>query len=116
MPLTLNHKRFELIVILTHEEEIREVQDRRRRRRKDWVVKERRLVEVLSTRTFRSFRDLLRLFEANLPPTFTTLELAHAMEMRRAIAQKAAYCLRQARVIEVIAKSGNALVYQACQS
>jgi len=53
--------------------------------------------------------------QALLPETmgesFTTSDLVVAMGMRRQLAQKMAYCLNKARVIELIGKRGRANLY-----
>jgi hypothetical protein len=47
-----------------------------------------------------------------LPDEFTTKELAAAMDAPRPLAQKLAYCLREAGEITICGKQGNALCYR----
>ncbi len=113
-PQLLNHPNFELEVVLTCEEEVRVFGGAKYRRRKGWRVVQRKLTEVLERQRFRSASDLFRLAPGPLPDVFTTLELSAAMAQPRWLAQKLAYCLREAGEIEICGKSGNALEYQRC--
>jgi hypothetical protein len=111
IPRLLNHPNFELEVVLIAEEEYR-VPDPGRWRKKGWRVASRRLLEVLDRQRFSSAEDLLRLAPGELPEVFTTLDLAEMMARPRELAQKLAYCLREAGVVEVCGKKGNALRYR----
>ncbi|MCY4142927.1 MAG: hypothetical protein OXG08_04455 [Gammaproteobacteria bacterium] len=114
MPTLLDLRGLELDVLLTHEEEIREFVGRRARRRRGWVVRERRLIEVEYTHTLCSSNDLMKIVGPGLPKLFTTEDLAQTMNSSRKLAQKAAYCLRLANAIESVSKIGNAQVYRTC--
>ncbi len=103
----------DLEIVFVHEEEHQTFHGSRGRRRRGWIVAERHLVEVLSTQRFGSTRELLAQYLPHLPDQFTTEDLALAMNRNRNIAQRAAYCFRSANVVEVVAKRGNALVYQS---
>jgi hypothetical protein len=67
------------------------------RHRRGWVIVERRLVGVVESRFFGDERDLLQLLPAGLPTPFTTADL----DVARDLAQKMAYCLREAGTIHV---------------
>ncbi|MEZ5557322.1 MAG: hypothetical protein R3E86_02070 [Pseudomonadales bacterium] len=112
IPHLLDHPNFELEVVLTEEEEVRRFEPDRAWRRKGWVVVQRRLCQVLTRVRIRSAADLLTLLQRPLPEQFTTRELADALDEPRWVAQKLAYCLRQAGAIEVCGKQGNALSYR----
>ena len=112
IPRLLDHPNFELEVVLTEEEEFRRHVPGRHRRRKGWHVVQRQLCQVLERHRFRSTRDLFSLVLDPLPETFTTAELAVAMDEPRWLAQKLAYCLREAGRIELCGKDGNALRYR----
>ncbi len=112
IPGLLDHPNFELEVVLTEEEEIREFDPTRVRRRKGWRVVQRRLVEVRSQHRFACVADLWQLAPGHLPQEFTTADLASAMAAPRWLAQKLAYCLREAGAITLCGKRANALVYQ----
>ena len=43
---------------------------------------------------------------------FTASDLADALDIRRMLAQKMAYCLRRAKVIELVGRRGRANLYE----
>ncbi len=112
IPSLLNHPNFELEVLMIEEEEFRAFDPRRVRRRDGWRVVQRRLGSVRGSERFTCARDLLRLVRGPLPADFTTEDLACAMGQPRWLAQKLAYCLRQAGEISITGKRGNALCYR----
>jgi len=112
IPDLLNHPGFEVEVVLTCEEEFRVPSARGGWRRKGWRVARRQLLEVVDQQRFASAEDLWRLAPGELPEVFTTLELAEAMSGPRWQAQKLAYCLRAAGVVEMVGKRGNAIEYR----
>ena len=112
IPALLNHPNFELEVVLIELEELRAFDPEKVRRRNGWRVVQRRLQEVLRTERFSCARDLLRMVPGVLPEEFTTRELAQAMDEPRRLAQKLAYCLREAGEITICGKQGNALQYR----
>ena len=111
IPQLLNHPNFELEVVLIEEDELRVFAPKKVRGRKGWRVVQRRLVEVLERHRFCSAADLFYLVPGELPEAFTTKDLAVAMKQPRWIAQKLAYCLREAGEISLCGKTGNALCY-----
>ena len=114
IPDLLNHPRFELEIVLTSEEEFRVPSNSRGWRRKGWRVARRELVEVLEAHRFAEVADLWSLAPGELPEVFTTSDLAQVMAQPRGMAQKLAYCLREAGAIEMVGKRGNALEYRRC--
>lgn len=106
------HPRLSLEVLLTEQEEERIHRTRRRRRGKDFRVADRRLIGILSRHVLRTAADLSQLLPENLPEPFTTADLASAATIPRWLAQKMAFCLRRARVIELEGKRGNAFLYR----
>jgi hypothetical protein len=62
-------------------------------------------------RSFGQSADWLRFLPAGLE-SFTTSDLASRMNTGRELAQKMAYCLREARMIELIGKRGRANLYR----
>jgi len=108
----LSHPNLSLELLLTHEEEVRELQPGRAWRRKGWVVVERRLVDVVKRLLIRDAIDLRGLVPAGLPRAFTTGQLAEKLGIRRDLAQKMAYCLRESGAIETVGIQGNALRYR----
>ena len=114
LPTLLDLAGMQLDVVLVHEEEVRKFDGRRGWRRRGWVIVERRLVEVVATRSFCSSMDLLQELFPGLPSKFTTEDLALETRGNRSLAQKAAYFLRESNSIRVVAKRGNTLVYERC--
>jgi hypothetical protein len=86
---------------------------RRRRPPKKYTVEDQRLVEVVDTYEFRSSSDLIKLLpHKELPQPFDTAQLAEALQTKRWIAQKVAYCLRHMKAIKDVGKKGNAILYK----
>lgn len=112
IPQLLKHPNFELEAVLTEEEEVLEYAPGKVRRRKGWRVVQRRLVDVREQHRFRCIDDLWALAPGELADTFGTAELALAMQAPRAMAQKFAYCMREAGSITLCGKLGNALQYE----
>ena len=80
-------------------------------RRRGWVTEERRLLEVGEQRLYEEPADWREFLPQELE-TFTARELAEAIGIRRQLAQKMVYCLRQARVVELIGKQRRAHLYR----
>lgn len=116
IPDLIKHPGFELEVLVIEEEEVRAFDASRAwRRRRGWQTVERRLVNVLGRRVFKTADDLLTLIpgigKGNLVAEFSTSDIAEAMSSSRELAQQAAYCLRAAGVIEATGKRGNTILY-----
>lgn len=102
----------EIEVVMTVEEEVRVHAPGRARRRRGWMVVERRLVEVVGSTTFAGVDDLVSLLPDGLPDPFTTLDLAVRLGRPRRLAQQMTYCLREMGGIEATGKRGNAIEYR----
>jgi hypothetical protein len=111
-PELLAQPNFSLEVLLIQEEEIRRFDGRRRWRRRGWVTEERRLLGVVAQQRFETPADVWALIPDELPPTFTTTDLAKAMGRPRRLAQQAAYCLRKMGVITSVGKQGRSVAYR----
>ena len=112
IPQLLSNPNFSLEVLLIREEEVRRYDGRRKKwRRKGWVIDGRRLVEVVDRRSFGNSADWLA-FVPNGLQSFTTKDLATIAGTRRELAQKMAYCLRHAKMIELIGRQGRANLYR----
>ena len=111
---TFPHPRLILEVPLVHVEEWRYPGHgrRRRRRERDHVVEDRKLIEVAETHKFSTAKDLLRLLPKRLPRPFHTGHVAKKLGVARWIAQRMVYCLREMGGVEVVGKEGNAILYQ----
>lgn len=91
---------FSCEVLLTHQEEVRRREPGRARRRKGWVIVERRLLEVRQRWLIETPADLRAILPEGLPAPFTTADLAEELGVRRWLAQKLAYTLREAGALE----------------
>jgi hypothetical protein len=96
---------------MTEQEEHRITKVRRRRFGRDYKVEDRRLINVVSTHSLRTLKDLRALLPSTLPTTFTTEELAREAKIPRWLAQKMAYCLRKTGAITVLGKQGRSMLY-----
>ena len=114
IPQLLLNPNFSLEVLMIRQEEVRRYDGKRKWRRKEWVLEGRRLLEVIDQRSFGHSADWLGFLPDGLE-SFTTSDLATRMNTRRDLAQKMAYCLREARMIELIGKRGRANLYRVSQ-
>ena len=116
IPQLLSNPNFSLEVLMIREEEVRRYDGKRKNwRRRGWVIEGRRLVDVLDRRLFVESADWLAFVPDGLQ-SFTTKDLATVADTRRELAQKMAYCLRQARMIELIGRQGRANLYRVANS
>jgi hypothetical protein len=67
---------------------------------------------VVAQHTFRCSADFAALLPAVLPETFTSSDIAAALDRRRGQGQKIAYCLRHMGAIDLVGKQGNAYQYR----
>jgi hypothetical protein len=111
IPQLLLNPNFSLEVLMIRQEEVRRYHGKRKWRRKNWVLEGRRLLEVMDQRSFGHSADWLKFLPEGLE-SFTTSDLATRMNSRRDLAQKMAYCLREAKMIELIGKRGRANLYR----
>ena len=111
LPRLITRPNFSLDVVLIQEEEARVHEAGRAWRRRGWVTYERRLLQVLARHTFETGMDLAGLLPASLCGEFTTADLASALSRPRWLAQKMAYCLRKAGLIEAVGKKGRSVLY-----
>ena len=111
IPQLMLNPNFSLEVLMIRGEEVRRYNEAKRRVRKRWLLEGRRLLEVLDQRSFGHSADWLRFLPDGLE-LFTTSDLATRTNTRRELAQKMAYCLREARMIELIGKRGRANLYR----
>jgi hypothetical protein len=111
IPQLLLNPNFSLEVLMVRGEEVRRYNEAKRKVRRGWLIEGRRLLEVVDQRSFGQSTDWLRFLPDGLE-LFTTSDLATRMNTRRELAQKIAYCLREARMIELIGKRGRANLYR----
>lgn len=110
IPQLLLNPNFSVEVLMIRGEEVRRHNARRR-----VLIEGRRLLDVLDQHSFGHSADWLRFLPDGLE-SFTTSDLASRMNTDRDLAQKMAYCLREARMIELIGKRGRANLYRVPSS
>jgi hypothetical protein len=108
------HPRLTLEIVLVEVEEWRYPGHGRRRRwrKDDQIVADQKLLSVGQSVRLRHACDLVQLVPGKLPKNFHTGHLAELAGVRRHVAQRIAYCLREMQAVEQIGKQGNALLYQ----
>ena len=111
IPQLLSNPNFSLEVLMIRQEEVRRYDGKRKWRSRGWVIEGRQLLEVLDQRLFGHSADWLG-FLPNGLESFTTSDLATGIATGRELAQKMAYCLREARMIELVGRRGRANLYR----
>lgn len=108
------HPNLRMLIPLIEIEEVRfPGHGRRRRKRKgDFVVKDRFILDIHETHVFETVLDLQSLLPDDLPKKFDTGELAQGLEVPRHQAQRIGYVLRKTGVAKECGKRGNAIVYK----
>jgi hypothetical protein len=109
-PKLLHPDRLELLAVRVAVTEVRCADGLGAWRRKRVSIRDTQLDQVLETRVFRTDSDLLSLVPEALEGPFTHRELASAMGVRLATAQRASYCLRQLGLLSVAGRQGRTLL------
>ena len=113
IPTLLDHPNLTLDIVMVIDEDLRvPYQGRRRRRRRDWVSVDRRLLEVVETHTIEGMADLFAMVDPELPEAFTSRDLSEAMGSPRRLGQRAAFCFREAGVSEICGKRDRFALYR----
>ncbi|MAV36366.1 MAG: hypothetical protein CMJ59_13020 [Planctomycetaceae bacterium] len=107
------HPRLTVDVLLVEVEERRYPGHGRRRRwsTKDYEVEDRLLLRVADDLPLSTAEDLWQLLPSRLPAPFHTGHLAKRLKVQRWVAQRIAYCLRQAGAVREVGKTGNTRLY-----
>jgi hypothetical protein len=108
------HPRLTLEAVLVEIEEWRNPGHGRRRRwrQDDFVVDDQLLISVGERIRLRHAADLFKLVAAKLPARFHSGHVAEQLGIRRHVAQRIVYCLREMKAVEHVGKEGNTLVYR----
>lgn len=85
---------------------------RRRWRKNDYQVEDRRLIEVTDRLRLSKASDLAKLLPPRLPEPFHTGDLADQLGVARWVAQRIAYCLRKMGAVDQVGKRGNTRLYR----
>ncbi len=109
IPKLLMEDNFSLEVILVEMEEQRSSS---KTHKKGWKVIERRLVKVIEEVVINRPSQLAELtLPKTLPNLFSTADLSNELKIRRRLAQRICYCLRQMGEILPLSKNGNSILY-----
>jgi hypothetical protein len=106
----ISSRNLSLEVLMIREEEARRYAGRGNWRRRGWAIAERRLLEVVDRRLFDKPADWLALLPEGFE-RFTARDLAEVMGIRLPLAQKMAYSLREAKLVNLIGRRGRANVF-----
>ena len=94
IPTLLDHPNLTLDIVLVSVTKVQEHDPNARRGRGGYRTIDRVLREVHETHRFETTRDLLKLLPDDLPPVFTTADMANAGTFERDVARQIAYCFR----------------------
>ncbi len=94
IPTLLDHPNLTLDIVLVSVDKMQVHDPKARRGRGGWRTTDRVLREILERHRFRTATDLLELLPDNLPPVFTTADMAEAGTFDRDTARQIAYCFR----------------------
>jgi hypothetical protein len=108
----LNREGLTLEVPLVAVEELRVADGRGSWRRGGVSIVDRRLVAVRAVERFETGSDLARLLPEGLAAPFSNRDLAAALGLRRRLAQRMTYCLRQVGVLRAAGKRRRELLFE----
>jgi hypothetical protein len=111
IPTMISHSNFIIELVLVQIEEFRKNDGMGSWRRKGWSVFDKKLLRVIGSKTFRNPIDFLHFIPTNLKTPFTNLELAKAIKKPLSLARKVSYCLRKMKMIKVVGKIRNTLLF-----
>jgi hypothetical protein len=101
---------FTFEVLFIQEEEIRFPISHYRSWRKTWSVKDRKLVSIAGSQTFRCGQDYLDLLSLD-QERFSNHEVAKQLNLPIKLARRMTYSLREMKMLEAVGKKGNALLF-----
>lgn len=110
-PALLARPNLALELLLIELEECRRADGMGSWRRQFQSVRGRRLLRIVGRRRLASPADCAALLPRDLPPVFTTRQLAAAAGLQRRLAGQMAYCLREMGALRVIGRKGRAYHY-----
>lgn len=112
MPTIINEKKFQFVVLMTKQEEIRCNNGQGSWRRKGISIADRKLVDVIDIYHFQSKEDFLSLLPKNLTSPFTNKELGKALNISTPKATKITYTLKHMGAIKEAGKVGRQLIFE----
>lgn len=111
IPTLLDHPNLSLEIVLVSITKV-QVEDRNARRgRGGFRTIDRQLREIHDRRRFSDTTDLLRLVPNDMPPIFTTADLARHAGVGRGVAQQMAYCFRPLELFHVRGRTKAGIEY-----
>ncbi|UCE08946.1 MAG: hypothetical protein JSW61_08090, partial [Candidatus Thorarchaeota archaeon] len=112
IPDLMRNQNFELEILLIKSEETRRRDGKGTWRRGGWSIYDKKLLEVESTKLFRSNSEFASLVPEELERPFTTTDLSFALGISKRIARKMAYSLRKSGTLVQVGRRGNAILYE----
>jgi hypothetical protein len=80
--------------------------------RKDWIVKERKLLNASEKTRFNSPDDFMKLIPNNIKSPFSNNDLAEELKLPKKLVRKMTYCLKKMGVLQVAGKRGNSFLFE----
>jgi len=111
LPELLKHENFTIEFLLIKEEEVRCKDGKGSRHRKRESIKDRKLLEVVSTHSFGSGEDFMAFIPPSLPRPFSNKCLEKALSLPIHRCRQITYCLRKMGAVTVVGKKGNELLF-----
>lgn len=111
IPELLKHDNFTIEFPLIREEEVRCRDGKGSKHRKRVSIKDRRLLEVISSHRFGNSADFLQFIPADLPQPFSNKCLANVLRLPLHRCRQITYCLRKMGAIAVVGKKRNELLF-----
>ncbi|QHL85980.1 hypothetical protein GU926_00380 [Nibribacter ruber] len=111
IPELVSHANFTLEFVLIKEEEVRCRDGKGSKYRKRVSVKDRKLLQVLSTHLFTCPQDFLTFLPEILPQPFSNKDLQASLQLPLHRCRQITYCLRKMDALVVSGKKGNELLF-----
>ncbi|WP_181306908.1 hypothetical protein [Rufibacter sp. XAAS-G3-1] len=111
LPELVKHAHFTLEFPVIREEEVRCRDGKGSKHRKKVSLKDRKLLEVLSTHRFTQPSDFLQFLPPTLPQPFSNRDLATALQLPLHRCRQITYCLRKMEAIQLAGKNRNELLF-----
>lgn len=111
IPELIKHDNFTMEFAMIRVEEVRCRDGKGSKHRKRESIKDRKLLEVVSSHRFTSATDFLRFIPEHLPRPFSNKTLSAALALPLYRCRQITYCLRRMGALEVVGKQRNELLF-----
>lgn len=111
IPTLLDHPNLTLDVVLVSITKVQDPDPTARRGRGGYRTVDRQLRTILETHHFGGTADLAKLLPSDLPPEFTTADIAECAQVPRGVAQQMAFCFRALEVITRVGRTKAGIHY-----